>query len=410
MSGRGGITYVLGARCGVAAGGSATIVCDFCGLRHIDSDMVLGGITDVALEIDEAIPWPALEGTMGDRTFYMTVLTLQTVARYFEPTPEDLPAELRAQRALSERRIPDIQQYMMEKDRDWVFGSLTLSYDGEVEYDAERRILFLDPATTFVVVDGQHRLAAIQRAVKEDPTLRKQSIGVMLLAYESLQRNQQVFSDLNRTVQKTSRSLDILYDHDDPMTGLVKYVAENVPLFKGRIERNKTSLALRSAAFITLSALYDACTQLLGGKRALEQLRADEDLVGDAQDFCVAYWSHLSGLIEPWRQVRDGEIRPAEARIESIVAHAVAFYALGKAGAVLMGVDGPNTWDVGAVAAHEELDSLREVDWRKSNDDWQGVVMQGSSIVTRFQTRQALANKICNLVEPARFPDVPRVL
>jgi len=362
------------------------------------------------LNRDEAIPWPALEGTMGDRTFYMTVLTLKTVARYFEPTSPILPAEQRAQRALSERRVPDIKAYLTEKDRDWVFGSLTISYEGDVEFDDQKRILYLDPSTDFVVVDGQHRLAAIKRAVEEDPLLRDQSIGVMLLAFEELARNQQVFSDLNRTVQKTSRSLDILYDHDDPMTGVVKYVAQQVPLFKNRVEKNQTSLAVRSKYFITLSSLYDACKQLLGGERALDALKDDEAAVNAAQEFCVRYWKKLSDVIEPWAEVRDGDIKPAEARIENVVAHAVAFFGLGSAGAQIFNIRSKDDWANVKKDQLAVLDALEGVDWRKTNDDWQGIVMLGTAVVTRHQTRQALARRICHLVDPDRFPDVQPVL
>lgn len=347
---------------------------------------------------------------MGDRTFYMTVLTLQTVARYFEPTSASLPAEQRAQRALTERRVPDIAQYLTDKEQDWVFGSLTISYDGEVDYDEETRILHLDPATEFVVVDGQHRLAAIKRAIDEDPLLRKQSIGVMLLAFEDLPRNQQVFSDLNRTVQKTSRSLDILYDHADPMTGVVKYVAQQVPLFKNRVEKNQTSLAVRSKYFITLSSLYDACKQLLGGNRALEALKDDDDAVNAAQEFCVRYWTKLSEVIEPWAEVAEGDIKPAEARIENIVAHAVAFFGLGSAGAQLFNIKSKDDWSKVGEEELEILDCLSEVDWKKTNEDWQGIVMLGTAVVTRHQTRQAFARRICHIVEPERFPDVQPVL
>jgi DNA sulfur modification protein DndB len=347
---------------------------------------------------------------MGDRTFYMTVLTLQTVARYFEPTPVSLPAEQRAQRALSERRVPEIQQYLADKENDWVFGSLTISYDGEVEYDSAKRILHLDPATDFVVVDGQHRLAAIKRAVEADPLIRKQSIGVMLLAFEDLTRNQQVFSDLNRTVQKTSRSLDILYDHDDPMTGLVKYVAQQVPLFKNRVERNQTSLAVRSKYFITLSSLYDACTQLLGGSRVVDGLADDDDALNAAQEFCVNYWNKLSEVIQPWREVRDGDMKPAEARIENVVAHAVAFYALGSAGAQVLGISSPSDWSRVSDDELVQFDKLSEVDWSKTNEEWQGIVMLGNAVVTRRQTRLALSRKISHIIAPERFPDTQPVL
>jgi DNA sulfur modification protein DndB len=364
----------------------------------------------MAVDKNAAIPWPALEGTMGDRPFYMTVLSLRTVARYFEPTSPSLSAELRAQRALSERRVPDIVHYLTDKDRDWVFGSLTISYDGEVEYDEKKRILYLDPATDFVVVDGQHRLAAIKRMLNNDPLMSDQSIGVMLLAFEDLQRNQQVFSDLNRTVQKTSRSLDILYDHDDPMTGVVKYVAQQVPLFRGRVEKNQTSLAVRSKYFITLSSLYDACRQLLGGERALEGLKDDDEAVNAAQELCVRYWTKLSEVIEPWREVRDGDIKPSEARIENVVAHAVAFFGLGSAGAMIFEIKGKDDWARVKADELSLLDRLRDVDWLKTNEDWQGIVMLGSAVVTRHQTRQAFARHICHIVDPNRFAEAQPVL
>lgn len=356
--------------------------------------------------------FPAIPGTMGDRTIYMTVMSLQMVSRFFSPTPADIPAEQRAQRALNERRVPEITQYILDKEDDWVFGSVTVSFDGESSFEPSKNDeqigdLLLDPDTEFVIVDGQHRIAAIKRAVAEDPTLKSQQIGVMLLPFESLDRNQQVFSDLNRTVQKTSRSLDILYDHDDPLNGIVKSVATRVPLFHDRVEKNATSLAVRSRQFVTLSSLYDACRQLLGGTAAVGALK-DEDKATLAEELCVAYWRTLSDLINPWRMVRDGEMRPSEARIDYIVAHAVAFHALGASGAQVLSITGERDW--GKNHNLEALTPLRDIDWRKTNPDWQGVAMLGHAVVTRHQTRQALARRISHLLDPKRFTDAPKVL
>ncbi len=360
------------------------------------------------------LKFPAMAGRMGDRTFYMTVMTLQMVGRFFQPTPDGIPAEQRAQRALNERRVPEITDYLLEKESDWVFGSLTVSFDGESSFGDGKTSpkaideLRLDSDTEFVVVDGQHRIAAIKRAILDDPTLKAQQIGVMLIPFESLDRNQQVFSDLNRTVQKTSRSLDILYDHDDPLNGLVKAVATRVPLFHDRVEKNATSLAVRSRQFVTLSSLYDACRQLLGGATAVDILKKDEEAANAAEEFCVSYWKALSDLIEPWRLVRDGEMKPSEARIDYIVAHAVAFFALGAAGAQILGVQGKSDWD----SEHDFslLKPLHDIDWSKTNLGWQGIAMLGASVVTRHQTRQALSRRICHLVDPARFEDAPPVL
>ncbi len=118
--------------------------------------------------------------------------------------------------------------------------------------------LSLPVGMKFRVNDGQHRTAGIKRAVKEDPQLRDQTISVVLFPSENVERDQQMFSDLNRTVRKTSRSLDIMYDHRDVMNRIALDLAAEVPIFRGRVEKESSSLALKSRNFITLSALYDA--------------------------------------------------------------------------------------------------------------------------------------------------------
>jgi DNA sulfur modification protein DndB len=81
---------------------------------------------------------------------------------------------------------------------------------------------------------------------------------------ESVERDQQMFSDLNRTARKTSKSLDVLYDHRDPMNRITfKAVASSVPIFKERTELESSSLSARSAKFVTLAVLYEANRSLL---------------------------------------------------------------------------------------------------------------------------------------------------
>lgn len=268
-------------------------------------------------------------------------------------------------------------------------------------------MLVLDPATDFVIVDGQHRLAAIQAALRDNPMLGQQHVGVMLLAFEDLDRNQQVFSDLNRTVQKTSRSLDILYDHSDPVNGLVLAVAAQVPIFNKRVEKNAQSLALRSPKFVTLSSLYDACQQLIGGAANVDSLRDDESAVA-AENLCVSYWSYITDEILPWAQVLRGEIRPSEARTEYVAAHSVSFYALGYAGARVLGIESAGDWK--RERDLTVLDGLGNIDWAKTNPEWQGINMLGPSIITRRQTRIATGRFISHKLDPEKFPAPPRVL
>ena len=54
--------------------------------------------------------------------------------------------------------------------------------------------------------------------MKENPAIGDHTISMLLFPYESKDRVQQMFSDLNRFVVKTSKSLDILYDKRDKIS------------------------------------------------------------------------------------------------------------------------------------------------------------------------------------------------
>ncbi len=74
-----------------------------------------------------------------------------------------------------------------------------------------------------------------------------------------------MFSDLNRFVQKTSKSLDILYDKRDDVAAATLMMIEKVAAFKELTEKEKMSLESKSTKLFTLAALYDANVELLKG-------------------------------------------------------------------------------------------------------------------------------------------------
>jgi DNA sulfur modification protein DndB len=329
--------------------------------------------------------FPALRGTMGSRDFFVVLLPLSVVPTIIaSPRGAQLPPEVRAQRKLNERRVPEITRYILDHEDDWLFSSLTASFDEEADFAPMPKnpnvgTLRFPLTTRLLINDGQHRRAAIERALDEDPTLAEQTISVVLFPGESLERNQQMFSDLNRTVQKTSRSLDIMYDHRDPLNQITMAVAERVPLLQHRVEKEALSLALRSPKFITISALYDMIAQYIGPIPE----NATEDQVQALEDEVVEYLSQLTEVLEEWKNVAEGNLRPAEARMEYVNAHAVFFFAIGAVGHVIRASD-----------TKDRLPTLKEIDWRRTNKEWQGVCMLGPDIVTRRQTRSALRQQL----------------
>jgi DNA sulfur modification protein DndB len=353
---------------------------------------------DLATHARGAYEFQALRGKMGSREFFVVLLPLSVVPRIIaSPRGAQLPPEVRAQRKLNERRIPEITRYILDNEDDWIFSSLTASFDEDAKFEplddnGNVGTLRLPLTTQLLINDGQHRRAAIQRALDEDPTLGSQTVSVVLFPGESLERNQQMFSDLNRTVQKTSRSLNIMYDHRDPLNQITLAVIERVPLLEGRVEKEGLSIALRSSKFITISALYDMIGQFLGPIPP----QVTESDIQRLEDETVDYLNNLTSVIPQWRDIADGRLRPADARIEYINAHAVFFFAIGGVGHFLRTSD-----------EMDRLPGLGEIDWRRTNREWQGISMLGPDIVTRRQTRSALRQQILYKLGLAPSPPKP---
>lgn len=329
------------------------------------------------------IKFPAMEATIGQRTYYACVMKLAVIPKMFtfmvdwiEFTPEE-----REQRVLNKKRIPDIARYILENEDGYLFSSITASYKciphferispdglGFLEMDFEE--------ANFVINDGQHRCAAIAHAVRANPTLGDESISVLLFPYENRSRVQQMFTDLNKEAVKTSKSLNILFDQRDMQGKVTLEVCEKVPAFHGLVDKDNVSLPARSEKMFTLAALYDANEELLAGKRTTEDAFFNE-LVTTSVD----YWTAVSTFMPDWLKVRNREIRPIELRQENISSHSVVLRALGGMGGELMR-QFPSDWK-------NRLADLTKVNWNKTNRDWENVCMVANSVISNRQARLA---------------------
>lgn len=330
---------------------------------------------------------PATRGQMGNSPYYVGIFPLGMVSKLFkyEPNKQNVSPEMRAQRKLVNKRIPEIASYMLDHEN-WLFSSLTVSFDNsEMEFKQvddqhpDIGVLVIPLEAEFIVNDGQHRAAAIEQALDVDPLLAKQSISVVLFPHLDTERAQQMFSDLNRTVRKTSKSLDILYDHRDPLNRITLSVIDEVPLFKDSVDKDAVSLSANSRRFATLSAVYAANEQLVG--------KLDEGIdpaeFDALESFAIEYWRALTDFIPEWNAIAAKRLKAHDARAEYISSHALALHALGALGHEVREQHGAS-WE-------PALAKIVGVDWRKTNDDWQGICMINAEVVTRGPTRRATA-------------------
>jgi len=334
---------------------------------------------------------PAIRGTMGGRQYYMISLSLAEVPRLFRFSDwEQCTPELRAQRVLNKTRVPDIAKYILDNENGYLFSSITASFSAEVKFTPTAEspdigTLEIELENLELVInDGQHRSAGIAAALKENPAIGKDKISVLLFPTENLERLQQMFTDLNRYAHKTSKSLDVLYDHRDNLSALTMDVSEGVEVFRGMVDKEKITIPMRSNKLFTLATLYDANEELIGDA----EKRGTKDYEQKVK-LAIDYWSVLVNVVTDWKKVKDEDLKAPALRQEKINTHAVVMRALGGAGKALI-EEYPKDWQ-------KRLEPLRNVDWRKSvgakvNPLWDNVCITAGSVVSNRQARvQTLA-------------------
>lgn len=321
---------------------------------------------------------PAMRGKMGSRTYYSCLMPLSAVPQFFKFTDwAGISVEDREQRQLNVKRVPDLAAYITENDDDYLFSSITASYKSEPEFEPYAQgsnigTLKLRLGDELIINDGQHRCAGIVQALKDSSaSIKDHTLSVLLFPWENTARVQQMFSDLNRFVQKTSKSLDILYDKRDDVAAATLAMIEKVPVFKDLTEKEKTSLEAKSTKLFTLAALYDANVELLKGYE-------NNDIITNA-GLLVDYWTEIAKHMPDWTKVFSGQKLAIELRQEKIASHSTVLRALGGLGVDLM-VSGD--WKA-------RLTPLEEINWSKKNPEWENICIVANSVVSNRQARAA---------------------
>lgn len=333
------------------------------------------------------VSFPAMRGKIGSRTFYACLMPMRAIPNLFKFTnwagftPED-----REQRVLNEKRVPELSDYILENEDNYIFSSITASYKTDLVFDLAPNDNDMDGAIgtlrmklgdELIINDGQHRCAGIAQALEKNPEIGDHTISVLLFPWESKDRVQQMFSDLNRFVQKTSKSLDILYDKRDNISAATLASLEDVPVFRELTDKDNVALRAKSTKLFTLAALYDANRELLKG-------REKENIIENAH-LLTDYWKTVAEHMPDWDIVLTRHKEAGEVRAEKIASHSTVLRALGGLGYDLMKED-PN-WKA-------RLQALETIDWSKKNTDWEDVCIIANSVVSNRQARIATKSYI----------------
>jgi DNA sulfur modification protein DndB len=319
------------------------------------------------MELSYGYVFPAIRGIQAKCQYYTAMCPIRLIPKLFSFDDEEIPPEMRAQRTLNKVRVPEIANYILNNRDSYVFSAITASINSDIAFEPigtegeSRNIgsLRVPMDARFIVNDGQHRRAAFELALRENPDLGNETIAVVFFHDLGLKRSQQMFTDLNRYASHPDSSLNILYDHRDKKSILARAVVKEVTIFKGLTDLERSNLPTRSGKLFTLSSVYHATLALLANYKNSE--------LEQQVEIASHYWNEICRHIPHWEQVLQRKVSAGEMRQDYVHCQAITLSALGRMGVVLLSVY-PNEWE-------KRLNGLKKIDWSRSNPIWQERIM-----------------------------------
>lgn len=329
--------------------------------------------------------FPAVRGVQAGRPCFIAMCPLRVIPKIFVFNEFDVPADLRAQRTLNKNRIPEIANYLVENRGEYTLSSLTASINGEVEFEQisesgvsqNMGVLKISMDSQILLNDGQHRRAAIEEAIKENPDLGHDQISVVFFIDEGLVRSQQMFADLNKHAVRPSTSIATLYDHREALSNTARHIMMQVKVFSRLTEVEKASISNRSTKLFTLSAIKNATQALLSKKK-------NEDITDAESQLAADFWKFVCDQMEDWRLASERQLQPAELRSEYIHAHGLALQAIGTIGAEL--ISDKASWVV--------LKGLSGIDWSRHHKQWNNRALSNGRVSKSSKNIGLTANLI----------------
>ena len=328
--------------------------------------------------------FPAVKGIQAGKEYYISMVPLKLLSKLFPAETDTVLPEYRAQRKINESRIPEIKDYILNNKNSYVFSALSASIDGTFSFlsynESSIGVLEIDMDSLFLINDGQHRKAAIEAALNEDPTLGNETISIVFFKDEGLTRSQQMFTDLNKHAVKTSNSLATLYDERDQIAVATKVVIESVPFLGKYTDKERDILGKNSSKIFTLNMIYKANQRIIKGNSCSER-----DI-----EFLVKYWNCVSNNIVEWQEVIQKTLTKKSLRENYVVSLAITINAFGRLGNYFYNNDSE---------MEKYLNKLSIIDWDRSSENWKNrLIREDGKVLNNEEAIVLTCSKIKELI------------
>lgn len=327
-------------------------------------------------------------GMQAGRHYYVAMVPFKHLSRIVRPPDHGAAPQERHQRLLNKGRIPRISDYLTANPKDYVLSSIVVILNGDYTFTPtagadQLGTLRIPLDADLKVLDGQHRVAAIERALVERPQLGDDTVPVQIFLGAGVKRAQQFFADLNAYAVRPSRSVSVLYDHRNALAAISRSLIGSIPLLSDLTDVEHSSVPARSGKLFALAALNRAVAAMWYGCGELEP-------EGESGQITLRYWGALCESIGEWKDAWKGDVSCHDLRKDSVVAHGVVHHALGLIGRDVVA----GGHDIGRYVR-----KLAKIDWsRGRSGGWEGRAMMGGRMVNTAQSVVLTANRIRNIL------------
>lgn len=237
---------------------------------------------------------PALRGLFGNWAYYTCLMSLKELAtrvQFADQIHKSKALSELIQRKLKDERANDIASYL-KSNPERFFSSLVVAVYGgdpawheldeikpqhkdfkvsEVSKDAIASLGFLSLTgdELLFALDGQHRLAGIQKSIAGGGDLSDDEVSVIFVSHKNdepgMRRTRALFTTLNKTAKPVNKSETIALDEADVMAITVRRLIENNTKFSDKrilVVDTPNLPSTNNTHLTTIQNLYDVLTIL----------------------------------------------------------------------------------------------------------------------------------------------------
>lgn len=380
---------------------------------------------------------PAIRGSLGNTAYYETTMKVGDLVKTVRAPKEmdgwaNFSIEERMQREPDVARIKSQLAPYIAKNSDRFFGSIiVLVYKGEITFEslsdvaknipvaykknAERVGFVTIDGGVLIVLDGQHRLLALEMVHKGDVPgayahdVVNDEICVIFIEYENDLKTRRIFNTVNRYAKQTSRGDNIITSEDDGYAIVTRWLLrETEPLGKPAniVNWKSNTLTKRSTQLTTISAVYESVKLILrahGVEKLPEQERPSDEDLDIYLNYCSDVWDALlQGLPAFQAALADPSKIPAmreDGTPTALLFKPAAQIAL--VDGVLRAVDMTDLKIAGAIERAGRISS-----WNMDADMWNGIVIKRSGAIDAAQeARRRMAGLLSFLIAADKLDD-----